>query len=53
MEGSKMLNSLIHLTAGKLVILIAGKVTSGNLDELRRLIPATEFHGRKIIGDLK
>lgn len=53
LEGSRMLNKLIHLTAGSLVILIAGKVTSENLDVLRRLIPSTEFHGRKIVGDLK
>jgi copper homeostasis protein len=53
MEGSRMLNKLIHLTAGKLVILTAGKVTAENLDALSRLIPSTEFHGRKIVGDLK
>jgi copper homeostasis protein len=53
MEGSRMLNKLIHLTAGSLVILTAGKVTSENLDALSRLIPSTEFHGRKIVGDLK
>jgi copper homeostasis protein len=53
LEGSRMLNKLIHLTAGSLVILTAGKVTSENLDALSRLIPSTEFHGRKIVGDLK
>jgi copper homeostasis protein len=53
LEGSRMLNKLIHLTAGSLVILTAGKVTSENLDTLSRLIPSTEFHGRKIVGDLK
>jgi len=51
--GIRMLTRLIHLTAGHPVILTAGKVTSANLDELSRLIPATEFHGRKIVGDLK
>jgi copper homeostasis protein len=53
MEGSRMLNKLIQLTAGTLVILTAGKVTAENLDTLGRLIPSTEFHGRKIVGDLK
>jgi copper homeostasis protein len=53
MEGSRMLNKLIHLTAGRLVILTAGKVTAENLDAISRLIPSTEFHGRKIVGDLK
>jgi hypothetical protein len=32
---------------------VAGKVSSDNLADLRRLIPAKEFHGRKIVGDLK
>jgi copper homeostasis protein len=53
LEGNRMLNKLIHLTTGSLVIVTAGKVTSQNLDTLRRLIPSTEFHGRKIVGDLK
>ena len=53
LAGSGMLNKLIRLTAGSLVILTAGKVTSENLDALSRLIPSTEFHGRKIVGDLK
>ena len=53
LEGSLMLNKLIQLTAGSLVILTAGKVTSENLDTLSRLIPSAEFHGRKIVGDLK
>jgi copper homeostasis protein len=53
LEGSLTLNKLIQLTAGKLVILTAGKVTSDNLETLSRLIPSTEFHGRKIVGDLK
>jgi copper homeostasis protein len=53
LEGSLMLNKLISLTAGSLVILTAGKVTSENLAGLTRLIPSAEFHGRKIVGDLK
>jgi copper homeostasis protein len=53
LEGSRMLKKLIHLTAGSLVILAAGKVTSENLDMLSRIIPSSEFHGRKIVGNLK
>ena len=53
LEGSLMLNKLIRLTAGSLVMLTAGKVTSENLDMLSRLISSAEFHGRKIVGDLK
>jgi copper homeostasis protein len=53
LEGSRMLNKLIYLTSDSLVILTAGKVTSENLEALSNLIPSTEFHGRKIVGDLK
>jgi copper homeostasis protein len=53
LEGSLMITKLIQTTAGSLVILTAGKVTSENLDLLSRRIPSTEFHGRKIVGDLK
>ncbi len=53
LEGSVMLKKLILSTTGSLTILTAGKVTSDNLDSLRRIIPSQEFHGRKIVGDLK
>jgi copper homeostasis protein len=53
LEGSAMLKNLIHSTAGSLVIITAGKVTADNLQTLSRLIPSREFHGRKIVGDLK
>jgi copper homeostasis protein len=53
LEGSRMLNKLIVLTSGSLVILTAGKVTSENLDSLSKIIASAEFHGRKIVGDLK
>ena len=41
LEGSAMLKNLIHSTAGSLVIVTAGKVTSNNLETLSRLIPST------------
>ncbi len=53
LEGATVLKRLIRETAGSLVILTAGKVTSDNLVSLSSLIPSTEFHGRKIVGDLK
>jgi len=40
-------------TAGKnLIILVAGKVTDENLEEIQQLTGAKEFHGRRIVGDL-
>lgn len=53
LEGSPMLNKLIQWAQGSLIILPAGKVSSENLESLSKLIPAREFHGRKIVGDLK
>jgi copper homeostasis protein len=53
MEGSAMLNRLIVLTKERLTVLVAGKVTQTNLGDLRRLIPATEFHGKKIVGEIE
>jgi copper homeostasis protein len=53
LEGCAILKNLIHSTAGSLVIVTAGKVTADNLLTLSRLIPSPEFHGRKIVGDLK
>jgi copper homeostasis protein len=52
MAGEHMINRMITLAGRSLTILAAGKVTRENLDELSRRIPAKEFHGRKIVGDL-
>lgn len=52
LEGSAMLNRLIDLTKERLSVLVAGKVTQANLGDLRKLIPAREFHGKKIVGEI-
>ena len=52
LAGAEMINRMIRLSDKKLTILVAGKVTLENLAELSRQIPAKEFHGRKIVGDL-
>lgn len=49
LEGSATLNRMIALSGDRLTILVAGKVTQTNLGNLRKLIPATEFHGKKIV----
>jgi len=51
-EGAEMLMKMIGLASGRIIILAAGKVTRDNLPELAKLIPANEFHGKKIVGDL-
>lgn len=49
-EGQELLRSLISKAAGRIEIVVAGKVTFENIKELQGLIPATEFHGKKIAG---
>jgi len=52
LEGAGMLKKLIGLSKEKITLLVAGKVTHLNLYDLNKLIPAGEFHGKKIVGDL-
>jgi copper homeostasis protein len=48
-EGASMINNMISVSRDRVTVLVAGKVSRANLDELSRLIPAREFHGRKIV----
>ncbi len=52
LEGSAALNRMIALAGERLTVLVAGKVTRANLGDLRKLIPAKEFHGKKIVGEI-
>lgn len=51
-DGSDVIRKMIDAVAGKIVILIAGKVTSENLNEIEKITGGTEFHGKKIVGNL-
>jgi copper homeostasis protein len=51
-EGSDVIRKMIDVVDGKITILIAGKVTSENLNEIEKITGGTEFHGKKIVGDL-
>lgn len=48
-EGQEILNQLIKKAQDKITIVVAGKVTKENLQELCQLIDTTEFHGKKIV----
>lgn len=52
LEGASVLKSLIEISKGKTIILAAGKITRDNLNYMSTLIPTSEFHGKKIVGDL-
>ena len=44
-----MLKKMMHAAADDLIILVAGRVTSENLEEVHQLIGASEYHGTKIV----
>jgi copper homeostasis protein len=43
---------MIREAEDKIIILVAGKVTNENVVEISQLIGASEFHGRKIVGEV-
>ena len=48
-EGKDLINDMIKKSNGRLKIVVAGKVTKENLNELSNLISADEFHGKLIV----
>ncbi|MBL7112985.1 MAG: copper homeostasis protein CutC [Bacteroidales bacterium] len=48
-QGSVLLKEMIRAAADDLTILVAGRVTAQNLEEVHQLIRASEYHGRKIV----
>lgn len=51
-DGSDVIRKMVDAVAGKIIILVAGKVTNKNVEEIQKLTGATEFHGKKIVGNL-
>ncbi|QZE14944.1 copper homeostasis protein CutC [Halosquirtibacter laminarini] len=51
-EGMEMLKKMRDAARQDPVIIVAGKVTKDNIDEIKEMIPAKEFHGRRLVGDL-
>lgn len=49
LEGKEILNEMIHKADGKIKIVVAGKVTKENLQEVVENIPSSEYHGKKIV----
>jgi copper homeostasis protein len=48
-EGKATLNRMIQMASPQIGIIVAGKVTFENLEEVRSQIPSGEFHGRKLV----
>ncbi len=51
-EGVNLLKELIDFGSSYPKIIVAGKVTNHNIDELHTLVNATQYHGKKIVGNL-
>lgn len=49
MEGTETLLKMIEIAGDQLKIIVAGKVTWQNFDEIRQLIPSDEYHGRILV----
>lgn len=52
-EGVKILRKMREEAGQHLIILVAGKVTDKNVEEIQQLTGAKEFHGRRIVGNLE
>ena len=50
--GAGILRQLIQQANERIGILVAGKVSFQNFDEVCRLVPANEYHGRLLVGTL-
>jgi len=48
-EGSEMLNKMIEIAGDEMKIVVAGKVTFENFEQIKQLIPSDEYHGRRLV----
>jgi copper homeostasis protein len=51
-EGSETIRNMIREAGEEIIILVAGKVTHENIEEIQHLTGGMEFHGKKIAGEL-
>jgi len=49
LEGKTLLKQMIETASPELKIIVAGKVTWENFNEISKLIPSGEYHGRKLV----
>lgn len=49
LEGAEILNKMIEKADGRITIVVAGRVTAENFQEVFEKIPAFEYHGKKIV----
>jgi len=49
LEGQTTLNQMIKIASPQLSIIVAGKVTYENLEEIQKKIPSGDYHGRRLV----
>lgn len=49
LEGRETLKKMIEIAGKSMKIIVAGKVTSENFDEVCKQIPSDEYHGRRLV----
>ncbi len=52
LEGKEKIREMMQLAGDKITILVAGKVSGSNVEEIRDHTGATELHGRRIVSPL-
>lgn len=48
-EGAETLLKMIEIAGDRMKIIVAGKVTYENFEEIQTLIPSGEYHGRRLV----
>jgi copper homeostasis protein len=48
-RGAGLLKKMILAAGNDLIVLVAGRITAANLEQVHQLIGAREYHGRKIV----
>lgn len=48
-EGSEILLKMTEIAGDQMKIIVAGKVTWENFEEIKKLIPSVEYHGRRLV----
>ncbi|MCM8570374.1 copper homeostasis protein CutC [Gramella jeungdoensis] len=52
LEGKEVIKKMLQISANKLEIIPAGKISETNLYELHAYFGARAYHGKRIVGDL-
>lgn len=52
-DGREIINEMVKEANGKIKIISAGKIHHSDLPKLGKIIDSDEFHGKKIVGNLR